>query len=77
MAARRLFRDLVPGVTSCDRQSSCAGKESYAQKQDAVHVVSRRRARRKLTGQVNIYRCRWCGSWHIGRSPVHERQMAR
>ena len=48
--------------------SSCEGKQAYHSHADALAVVStiRRRRRRRRKG-LQVYRCDFCGFWHLGR----------
>lgn len=52
---------------SAGRQASCVGKQRYITKSDA------RGARRRTPGNggsLHIYRCTFCGFYHLGHLPV-------
>ena len=48
-------------------QAGCTGKIQYTQKQAKDQLKLRRRDRHKYRDAVqgSIYKCRWCGSWHL------------
>lgn len=43
-----------------DRQASCEGKTAFLSWDAARRVLP------KHNGAVEIYRCRFCGTWHVG-----------
>lgn len=45
------------------RQKSCVGKRRYVSQQEAWRVVGRSRAQGY---GVEMYRCQFCGGWHVG-----------
>ena len=47
-----------------DRASQCDGKEPFANPTLAWRVWARKRRRRHAPKA--IYRCAWCGQWHLG-----------
>ncbi len=52
--------------------SSCIGKEQFSDPQIAHRVVRKHKARRDKRGRDGsrqVYRCKVCGHWHIGRAP--------
>jgi hypothetical protein len=55
------------------RRSGCKGKRRFADATEAEaarHALGDRR-------QMNSYRCRFCGFWHIGHTPAKVRQAIR
>lgn len=47
--------------------SECEGKQRFQSRDDALRVA--RRIRRSKRG-YDIYRCRYCRSWHVGTKRV-------
>lgn len=47
------------------RLSMCEGKQQFADRARA-HMVAQAMNRRAGRGNANAYRCRHCGSWHVG-----------
>jgi hypothetical protein len=45
------------------RIAACEGKERFATAQLAHRIARRRQARKPGV----MYRCKYCGGWHIGR----------
>lgn len=45
------------------KQSSCKGKNGYSTYSEAEHSVTNRRFRQFAH---NVYRCKYCGYWHVG-----------
>lgn len=47
------------------RKSQCGQKKKYRDQTEAYAALSSLYRREGYVGQV--YRCRWCGSYHLGR----------
>jgi hypothetical protein len=48
----------------------CGGKVAHDDKADAVgHAHHLRRTQGKTAAQANVYKCRACSKWHVGRRP--------
>lgn len=50
------------------KASSCTGKEGFATRTIAAKVADRI-GKRRIGGKINIYRCKFCGLWHVGTMP--------
>lgn len=48
------------------RRKSCEGKRRYESRQEARWWLSRYTAERGYAGHMNVYRCQFCGGWHMG-----------
>ncbi len=49
------------------RARSCTGKVAHASKEQALgHAIGLRRRLGALPRDSHAYRCRFCGSWHVG-----------
>lgn len=53
------------------RRRSCDSKKRYEERQDAVYDAGQLRKYHD-GGKWTAYRCRFCGCWHVGRSPAKE-----
>ena len=54
------------------RRKQCGDKQRYPDQLSARVAASI--LHRKYGADFNPYRCRWCGSWHAGKTPGHVRQ---
>lgn len=48
-----------------DAAGSCEGKEAY-RSPALAHKVLKRRRHRDDARDLDVYRCPFCGSWHLG-----------
>jgi hypothetical protein len=62
---------LEPAVSrpTSTKGRGCGGKRRHATREDAELEVGRKVARGAPNGAYNAYRCRSCGSWHVGHRP--------
>ncbi len=57
--------------------SDCHGKDAFADR-PLADAVLRRMQHGRARGALNVYRCRWCRAWHIGRAkPADSRPAPR
>ncbi len=49
-----------------DRAASCTGKERFETRDMAGHVLKRMGMARRNGRHMGVYRCQYCGGWHIG-----------
>jgi hypothetical protein len=47
---------------------ACMGKDKFTSPSMAQKVLDKMRRAKKRSGTMNIYRCKFCHTWHIGSS---------
>lgn len=50
------------------RQAQCYGKSPFISYTEAEAAAKRIRRRKNASGRVRVYRCDFCGMWHVGES---------
>lgn len=62
------FRDQIPGRDPAARQYVCEAKQGFDTKPLALNVAKRS----KTPKDLQVYRCTFCGKWHLGRKKMQK-----
>ncbi len=55
------------------RRRACEGKVAHATK-DAALLAAAKLRKNHLGGSWSVYRCEWCGRFHVGRQNARDRR---
>ena len=56
-------------TTSEPRLPGCTGKRRYDVRSHAMKTLKRRRSQEAGAPGLEVYRCQFCGDWHLGHTP--------
>ena len=56
-----------------DEERSCTGKRRYSDRKRAKSARGRTRQHDSSKGRLNVYRCDFCGFFHLGHLPPEVR----
>lgn len=51
------------------RRKTCAGKKRYSSQEEAAGKLVQLRRNFSTYGQTHVYKCPFCGVWHLGHNP--------
>lgn len=58
------------------RRKSCTGKARHSSQSNAKRAVVILRKRGLIRGEVTVYHCKWCQSYHVGHSYYIRKRMS-
>jgi hypothetical protein len=61
----RIHRDSAPSERDEPRICATAGKRMYASEAEAKATAAHQMSKESAPAQLRIYRCLYCGSWHL------------
>ena len=55
------------------RRKECSRKRRFETHHDAAAALRRLKGRHQRSDRMSVYRCRWCGGYHFGHTPLRVR----